>query len=404
MIAHLLVLAQLVAGTHASASVDPVPQCLHALQATTQGRRISADTWRTHTQGLTLDARVLSHLDAQPEFALSIWDYVAATVDAERIADGQRLMTEHRLALEVIRDRYHVDAAVVVAIWGLESNFGRGKGELPVLRSLVTLSCAGRRQRYFRRELLAALRITHAAHFESAKFVGSWAGAFGHTQFMPGTFEWLAVDLDGDGHKDVLGNVGDALASTANYLRNAGWKRDAPWGIEVRLPRIAGKTFALVHEGRRIKRSLALWTSRGLTRVDGAPLVSATLGPTTTAGLFTPAGIDGPAFLVMRNFDAVYRYNAASSYALSVLHLADRIRGTATFVTPWPTADLGLSRAERRELQSILARRGYAVGSTAGVLTPETREAVKAEQRRLNVEATGRPGQRLLALLRSGGP
>ncbi len=396
-------LAHLFAGTHAPPFVDPVPQCLRALQATTQGRRISADTWRTHTLGLTLDARVLSQLDAQPEFALSIWDYVAATVDAERIADGQRLMTEHRSALEAIRDRYQVDPAVVVAIWGLESNFGRGMGEFSVLRSLVTLSCAGRRQRYFRRELLAALRITQAAHFASAKFVGSWAGAFGHTQFMPGSFEWLAVDLDGDGRKDVLGNVGDALASTANYLRNAGWKRDAPWGIEVRLPRIAGKAFALSQEGRRIKRSLALWTSRGLTRVDGAPLVSATLGPTTTVGLFTPAGVDGPAFLVMRNFDAVYRYNAASSYVLSVLHLADRIRGTAAFVTPWPTADLGLSRAERRELQSLLARRGYAVGSPAGVLTPETREAVKAEQRRLNIDATGRPGQQLLALLRSGG-
>ncbi len=396
-------LAHLVAGTHAPPSVDPVPQCLRALQGTTQGRRISDDTWRTHTEGLTLDARVLSHLAAQPELALSIWDYVAATVDAERIADGQRLMTEHRLALEAIRDRYHVDPAVVVAIWGLESNYGRGMGEFPVLRSLVTLSCAGRRQRYFRRELLAALRITQAANFASAKFVGSWAGAFGHTQFMPGTFEWLAVDLDGDGRKDVLGSVGDALASTANYLRNAGWKRDAPWGIEVRLPRNVGKTFVLAGEGRRAKRSLASWTSRGLTRVDGAPLVSATLGPTTTAGLFAPAGVDGPAFLVMRNFDAVYRYNAASSYALSVLHLADRIRGAAAFVAPWPTADLGLSRAERRELQSILARRGYAVGSPAGVLTQETREAVKAEQRRLNVEATGRPGQRLLALLRSGG-
>ena len=401
MITDFLLALQLVSA-QTGAPVDPIPECLRALQSTFSARGINVETWRTHTQGLTLDPRVLSQLNAQPEFTLAIWDYMAATVDAERIADGQRLMMEHQSTLEAIRTRYQVDPAVVVAIWGLESNFGRGMGGLPILRSLATLSCAGRRQLYFRRELLAALRITQAGHFAPSQFVGSWAGAFGHTQFMPGTFEGLAVDFDGDGRKDVLNSAVDALASTANYLRNAGWRPGMPWGVEVQLPRTAGATAAIT--GRRVTHSLSVWTSRHLLRVDGTPLVAAPFTARTTAGLFAPSGADGPVFLVTRNFEAVYRYNPATSYVLAVLHLADRIRGGPAFTTLWPTTDPGLSRAERRELQTLLARRGHAVGPSNGTLTAETRAAVRAEQHRVGMEVTGRPGQKLLAVLRAAVP
>ena len=391
------------ARTRAPFSIDPVPQCLRALQSTSRGRRITAETWRAHARGLTLDPRVLAQLDAQPEFKLPVWDYVAVMADGERIADGQRQLAQQGTLLDAIRQSTGVDPATLVAIWGIESNFGRGSGSLSVLRSLATLSCAGRRQQYFRGEFLAALRIVQAGHVEPARFLGSWAGAFGQTQFMPGSFERLAVDQDGDGKKDVVGNAGDALASTGNYLRRAGWKANQPWGIEVRLPTPNNTPFSMAGEGRRNRRTLATWAGRGVSRIDGTALISAPFDSTTTAGLITPAGPDGPAFLVMANFEAVFRYNASESYTLAVSHLADRIRGAVAFVTPWPTTDLGLSRAERRELQSLLARRGYPVGPPNGMLTAATRAAVKAEQQRLGVEVSGRPGQRLLALLRSGG-
>ena len=382
---------------------DPVPQCLRALQATLRGRRIPNDVWRTYTDTLTLDPRVLAQLDAQPEFTLPVWDYVAVIADDERIADGQRMLAEHRATLDAIQQRTHVDPAILVAIWGVESNFGRGAGSMSVLRSLATLSCAGRRQAYFRNEFLSALRIVRGGHVAPEKFVGSWAGAFGQTQFMPGSFERLAVDQDGDGRKDVVGNVADALASTANYLKHAGWKEGASWGIEVRLPQQSGRAFDTRGEGRRTRRTLAAWATRGLTRVNGASLIAERYDSATTAALITPAGATGPAFLVLPNFDAVFRYNAAESYTVAVLHLADRIRHGPTFVTPWPTTDLGLSRAERRELQSLLAQRGHRIGAPNGYLTTETRAAVKVEQQRLGFEVSGRPGQLLLGRLRVPG-
>ena len=227
MIAPLLLLIAVSAASPAS-STDPMPQCLRALQSTSRGRRIAAHTWHAYTTGLTVDPRVLAQLDAQPEFKLAVWDYVAVMADGERITDGQRELAQQGPMLAAIYQRTGVDPATLVAIWGIESNFGRGSGSFSVLRSLATLSCAGRRQQYFRGEFLAALRIVQAGHVQPARFLGSWAGAFGQTQFMPGSFERLAVDQDGDGKKDVVDNAGDALASTGNYLRRAGWKTWSP--------------------------------------------------------------------------------------------------------------------------------------------------------------------------------
>jgi lytic murein transglycosylase len=377
-------------------------RCLAALQPTAAKARVTATTWRAHTAPITPDPRVLANLDAQPEFRLAIWDYVAVMVDDERISDGRAAMREHAPLLDVLSARYGVEATVLVAVWGVETNFGRGLGQYPVVRSLATLSCAGRRQAYFRTELFAALRILQAGHIAPEQLYGSWAGAFGHVQFMPSTFERLAVDHDGDGRRNLMRDVPDALASAANFLRSAGWQRGIPWGLEVSLPRTAtGAPFSTRGEGRRIKRSLAEWQQRGVRRADGSSLVTGPLTAATPAALFTPSGAEGPAFLVLRNFDALHRYNASESYALSIAHLADRLRGAPGFAMDWPTSDGGLSRAERRALQHLLVARGHDIGDVDGVLGPRTIAAVRTEQQVLAHEVTGRPGQRLLEALRA---
>jgi lytic murein transglycosylase len=286
-----------------------------------------------------------------------------------------------------------VDPATVVAVWGVESNFGQSFGNAPLVQSLGTLSCLGRRQPYFRTEFYAALRILQAGHIAPEQFKGSWAGAFGHTQFMPSTFERLAVDFDGDGRADLMNSTADALASTANFLAKAGWQSGLPWGFEVKLP----PDLPTRGEGRRAKRPMSEWAARGLVRADGSPLPA-----TGSAGLMLPAGERGPAFLVTRNFDAIYSYNAAESYGLALAHLADRLRGGGPFATPWPTDDPGLSRAERRELQTLLTARGHDIGAIDGMLGEKTRAAVRAEQQRLGMEPSGRAGQKLLKALRAG--
>lgn len=381
-------------------SVDPFDRCLQRLRVSRRGRRITPATW-TALNGVRPDSGVLAQLDAQPEFTLPVWDYVAVMADDERVHDGLQQLATHRVIFDSVARRFHVDAETVAAVWGIESNFGRGMGTLPVLRSLATLACAGRRQKYFRGELIAALEIVQAGHIAPARFLGSWAGAFGQTQFMPGVFWWRAVDYDGDGRRDLMDNTGDALASTANYLHQAGWVAGMPWGIEVRIPD-GDSAAAFTHgEGRRVRRPLREWMARGVTRVTGAPLAATASDSALQAGFFAPAGAGGPAFLVTSNFSAIFSYNAAESYALAIAHLSDRLRGGGAFQRPWPTDDPGLSRADRRELQTLLIGRGYAIGRIDGLLAPVTRAAVRTEQERLGQPATGRPGQRLLAALRA---
>ena len=383
----------LAASASAHAQTDDFRQCLDGLRGTARGAGVSEATFRTHTEALQPNMGVVANLDAQPEFKTPIWDYLAVLVDNERVADGQARLKEHADTLQRVQQRYGVDPATVVAVWGVESNFGQGFGRTPVVQSLATLSCFGRRQAYFRTEFVAALRILQAGHFAPDRFTGSWAGAFGHTQFMPSTFERLAVDFDGDGRADLFDSAPDALASTANFLQRAGWRNDLPWGFEVKLP--AG--FSAAGEGRRSKRPSAEWRARGVHLVDGTPIPEG-----LSLGLLAPAGVQGPAFLVTRNFDALYSYNAAESYGLAIAHLADRLRGAGPFATPWPTDDPGLSRAERRELQTLLLARGHDIGTADGQLGEKSRAAVRAEQQRLGWAADGRAGQKLLKALRGG--
>ncbi|MFN3737103.1 lytic murein transglycosylase [Hydrogenophaga sp.] len=390
---HLPLLAALIASAPAFAQDAAFTACLDGLRAPARAAGVSEATFALHTQGLQPDLSVIDKLNFQPEFKTPIWDYLAALVDDERVADGQARLAQHAEVLARVAQRYGVDPATVVAVWGVESNFGQSFGNAPLVQSLGTLSCLGRRQPYFRTEFYAALRILQAGHIAPEQFKGSWAGAFGHTQFMPSTFERLAVDFDGDGRADLMNSTADALASTANFLAKAGWQSGQPWGFEVTLP----PHLPTRGEGRRVKRPMSEWAARGLVRADGSPLPA-----TGSAGLMLPAGERGPAFLVTRNFDAIYSYNAAESYGLAIAHLADRLRGGGPFATPWPTDDPGLSRAERRELQTLLTARGHDIGAIDGMLGEKTRTAVRAEQQRLGMEPSGRAGQKLLKALRAG--
>lgn len=369
-------------------------RCLDQLRAPARAAKVQDEAFTRFTQGLQPDMSVIEKLNFQPEFKLPIWDYLAALVDDERVADGQARLAEHAALLEQVQQRHGVDPATVVAVWGVESNFGRNFGSYPLVQALGTLSCYGRRQAFFRGEFYATLRILQSGDIAPERLVGSWAGAFGHTQFMPSTFERLAVDGDGDGRRDLIDNTADALASTANFLQRAGWQAGQPWGFEVKLP----EGFNASGEGRRIKRPISEWVARGLRRVNGSPLPQ-DLGP---AGLLLPAGPQGPAFLVFKNFDALYSYNAAESYGLAIAHLSDRLRGAGPFATPWPTDDAGLSRAERRELQGLLVLRGHDIGAIDGALGERSRAAIRLEQQRLGQEATGRGGQKILRALRGG--
>jgi lytic murein transglycosylase len=372
-------------------SADSFQSCLSNLRAPARAAGVSDAAFARHTQNLAPDMSVIEKLDNQPEFRTPIWDYMAGLVDEERVEQGRALLAQHRETLAKVEARFGVDPATVVAVWGVESNYGQSFGSYPLTQALGTLSCFGRRQAYFRGEFYATLRILQAGDIAPERLVGSWAGAFGHTQFMPSTFERLAVDFDGDGKRDLMDSTTDALASTANFLQKAGWQNGLPWGYEVKLP----PGFSTAGEGRRSKRPMSEWAAKGLRRVDGSPLPAS-----GSAGLMALAGPQGPAFLVTRNFDAVYSYNAAESYGLAIAHLSDRLRGGGPFATPWPTDDPGLSRAERRELQGLLLMRGHDIGAIDGMLGEKSRAAIRAEQSRLGVEATGRAGQKLLKALR----
>lgn len=390
----LLCLAALLASGGSAAASDLVfDDCLKGLRGKASRAGVAEASFDTYTAGLVADMSVLPLLDAQPEFTTPIWDYLAALVDAQRVADGQAMLATHAEVLARVAQQYAVDPATVVAVWGVESDYGKTFGKRPLLTSLATLSCFGRRQEFFRGEFFATLKLLQAGDLNPEGLTGSWAGAFGHTQFMPTTYQRIAVDGDGDGRRDLVASIPDALASTANYLVKAGWRSGEPWGHEVKLP--LGFDPALA--GRKNKRALSDWVARGVTRIDGTPMAASD----QRAGLLLPAGVEGPAFLVFSNFDAIYSYNAAESYALAIAHLSDRLRGGAPLVTAWPTDDPGLGRGERKQLQELLLARGHAIGEADGMIGTLSRRAIVLEQQRLGLlPADGRAGMKILTALR----
>jgi lytic murein transglycosylase len=287
---------------------------------------------------------------------------------------------------------YGVDRYVIAAIWAIETNFSASSGDRPVLRSTATLACIGRRQNYFRDEFLSALEILHRGDVRPEQLKGSWAGAFGPTQFMPTAFKRYAVDFDGDGRRDVTGSIPDMLASTANKLRKDGWQSGETWGYEVVVPQ--GFNYLLAAKTRQL--TLREWERQGIRRVGGQSFPR----PDDRGYLLVPAGAQGPGFVMLRNFRVIMRYNPSEAYAMAIGHLADRMRGGGSFVQPWPRHERVLSRSERVELQQHLARMGYDVGQPDGRLGGKTRTALRAFQRRSGATPDGFASVSVLTALR----
>jgi lytic murein transglycosylase len=365
-------------------------QCVASLRAEASRAGISAKTLDVAFNGLEPDMKVLDLQQRQPEFKTPVWDYVDGLVEAERVADGKAAMAREARALARAEETYGVSRYMLAAIWGVESNFGQNMGQRPLVQSLSTLACLGGRASYFRSELMATLKIIDRGDVPADKLNGSWAGAFGQTQFMPSTFLRLAVDFEGDGRRDIVDSAPDALASTAHYLSKSGWRSGLPWGFEVKLPPgYSGPS------GRKARQSMSFWAGKGLARVDGRSLGEG------DAALLLPAGRDGPAFLVTRNFDAVYSYNAAESYTLAACVLADKLAGGTGIVTPWPTDDLLLSRAGRLELQMLLAKRGYDIGGAPdGDIGTKSKAAIADFEQKAGLEVNGRPSVKVLEALK----
>lgn len=379
-----------VALTSTAAGAQSFSACVDGLRASAASAGISSGIL---SDALNIDAPnedILRVSQVQPEFKTPIWDYLGFLVDEQRVADGRAMMQRYDDVLRRVERSYGVDRHVVAAVWGVETDYGRETGRNFLPHALATLTCASdRRTDFWRGELLAALKLVQNGDLRLDELYGSWAGAFGQTQFIPSTYQRLAVDFDGDGRRDLVSSVPDALASTANYLKRAGWRSGEPWLIEVRVP--GGYSGP---EGRGDKMPIADWARYGIVRADGASLSGG-----TPAGLLLPVGAAGPAFLVTRNFDAIYQYNHAESYALAISHLADRLMGLPTFRTSWPTDDPGLSRAQRLELQKLLLAAGYDIGEADGKIGPASRAGIAEAERRFGMEPTGRAGQKIYRAL-----
>jgi len=366
--------------------------CIADLWPQAARRGISRASFQRLTRGLTPELRIMDFMDKQPEFTKALWDYLDILVSDKRLARGREILAQYRTTFDAAERAYGVDRYVIAAIWGIESNYSTQGGDRPVLRSTATLACVGRRQAYFRDEFLAALEILHRGDLRPDQMVGSWAGAFGPTQFMPTSFKRYAVDFDGDGRRDVVGSVADLIASTANNLKKDGWVAGKTWGYEVAVP--AG--FNYLYADKKRAMSLAHWHQLGLRRANGKAFPR----PQDEAFLLAPAGAQGPAFLMLKNFRVIMRYNPAEAYALAIGHFADRLRGGAPLVQNWPRHERVLSRAERLELQQLLDRRGFDVGTPDGRLGSRTRAALRRFQASIGAPADGFASASILDHLR----
>lgn len=327
----------------------------------------------------------------QNEFTKTIWDYLDKAVSEDRIAHGLKAMEKHGAVLARIEAAYGVDAEIVAAIWGLESAYGAVRGDLPTLQALATLAYDGRRGAFFEAELLAALKIVQGGDISAQGLRGSWAGAMGHTQFMPSSWHAFAVDFTGDGRRDIWGDdPTDALASTAAYLAGKGWVKGAPWGVEITLP--AGFDYDLTTE--RVKKPVAEWQAAGLRLQGGGDLPDHGL-----ASVLLPGGHRGAAFLIFQNFHVIETYNTADAYVIAVGHLADRLRGGGPIQAAWPREERALSFDERVALQKKLTATGFDTGGIDAKMGPKTIAAIKAWQKANGRVPDGFPSLSLLVAL-----
>jgi len=352
-----------------------------------QARHVSRATFDAAFRGVTPDPAVLARLRRQGEFGRPVWEYLTGAVSAGRIARGRAEAARRAETLAAIEARYGVPGPVLLAFWGIESDFGASAGTMPVIRALATLAEARHRGELFRDELLAALEILQHHDVKPERMRGSWAGAMGQTQFLPSAYLKAAVDFDGDGRRDIWDSAPDALASIANFLAQAGWRRDLPWGVAVTLP--AGFDLA------RYRGPFSDFARRGVRSLDGEALPA-----TGEASLFLPGGAGGPAFLITANFEAIRAYNTSDSYALAVGHFSDRIAGGPPLAAPWPTGPR-LDQAGVTALQRGLSALSLYEGPFDGRAGPKLREAVRRYQIAAGLPADGYATPDLLEHLRA---
>ena len=353
---------------------------------------IGSATFDQAFAGVTPDPAVLRADSSQPEFTRPVWEYLDSALSLQRVRSGQRLLVEHAATLRNLEQRYGVAAGTLVAIWGMESNFGANPGSLNVIRSLATLAHQGRRPQFAHEQLLAALSILEHGDVQPQRMLGSWAGAMGQTQFVPTTYQRYAVDFDGDGRRDIWDSSDDALASAANYLHASGWQPGQSWGMEVRLPQ--GFDYSLADPD--LRKPLADWLALGIRPLSALSQAAGT----QSASLLLPAGHRGPAFLVLDNFRSILKYNNSTAYALAISLLGERFAGGGMVFGNWPRGERQLSRTERIELQERLAARGYEPGTPDGIIGANTRRAVRASQQQLGWPSDGYPSYPLLEQLR----
>ena len=357
-----------------------------------QGAGFDEATLQAAFDGVQYQQRVVELDRAQPEFTRPVWQYLDSAVSPQRVQLGQQKLAELRAPVDAAAARYGVTPGVLVAIWGIESNFGGNYGNTPTIDALATLAFDGRRESWARSQLQAALKILQSGDIARTQMIGSWAGAMGQTQFLPSAFLAYAVDGDGDGRRDLWGSTPDVMASTANFLAGSGWRAGEPWGVEVQLP--AG--FDVGRADPQTRQASAQWGAEGVRAIDGAPLPEI-----ADAAILLPAGARGPAFLVGNNFRTLLRYNNSNNYALAVSLLAQRIGGGPAVRAAWPRDLAVLSRTQVTELQTALNARGFDSGIADGAPGPATREALRRYQRSIGVPADGYPTLELLQRLQT---
>ncbi len=372
---------------------------IEAFKAEARTKGISERTLETAFRNVRLNARVIELNENQPEFSRAIWDYMDGAVSSDRVARGRSLLRQNRKPLGRAERQYGVPDSIVTAIWGLESNFGTNLGGFRVVEALSTLAFDGRRAAFGREQLLAALKILEEGDITPERMIGSWAGAMGQTQFIPTVFLQYAQDGNGDGKRNLWDTKADVFSSTANYLKEKGWQTGAPCFDEVKLP----DGFDYSNADISIEKSVREWSEMDVRQMDGRSLLKRRgQDADAPAALILPGGYKGPAFIAYPNFKVVLAYNNAISYALAICELSVRFKGGPEFVTPWPRGEQPiLSRADRVELQTLLAQRKYDVGEPDGVIGRKTREAIRAYQKAKGLPADGFATMSLLQLLRT---
>jgi membrane-bound lytic murein transglycosylase B len=342
--------------------------------------------------GIRYNTDVIEKDRNQSEFTKQIWDYLDSAASPDRVRNGRAALQANAALLAQIERRYGVEAEVVTAIWGLESAYGTYRGSTPIIEALATLAHDGRRGAFFEQQLIAALRIAQDGDVSPRAMTGSWAGAMGHTQFIPTSYLDHAQDFDGDGRRDIWSDdPADALASTAAYLAEFGWTKGQPWGVEVVLPE--GFDYSLT--GERIKKSPADWAAMGVRDTDGNRVPNH-----GKASILLPAGARGAAFMIFDNFHVIERYNTADAYVIGVGHLSDRIRGAGPLRSGWPREDRNLRFAEKQEMQVRLTQAGFDTQGVDGVIGPNTIAAIRAFQKTQGLTPDGYASYEILQRLR----